>query len=296
MRIVKTARAAAQRMLSPSVLSRLRRYRQGTVRGLSVYRSHLAGMRSLEIGGPSGILGDEGPLPIYQVLAALDNCLYSAHTIWTGEVQEGGTFKYHPNKPPGNQIICEASDLKPIMNSAYDCVIASHCLEHVANPFRALGEWRRVLKENGLLLLLLPHRDGTFDWRRPATTLAHMIEDHVNGVGEDDLTHLPEVLALHDLEKDVAAGTKEQFRQRCLDNHSNRAMHQHVFDTMTALQTVNHANFNIICVDSLKPYHIIILARRCEGPANNVRFMEKGAEHWRHSPFPADRLHSKVVG
>jgi SAM-dependent methyltransferase len=292
MQIVKTARAAARKILGPRVLNQVRRYRQGTVHGLSEYRSHLSGKQGLEIGGPSGILGDEGPLPVYDALESLDNCLYSADTIWTGEVHEGGTFKYHPQKPPGNQIICEAADLKPVKDSSYDCVVASHCLEHVANPLRALSEWRRVLKKDGLMLLLLPHRDGTFDWRRPLTTLEHMIADHANRVGEDDLTHLPEVLALHDLEKDIKAGTKEQFRQRCLENYSNRAMHQHVFDTLTALQTIDHANFSIIRVDNLKPYHIIVLATRGERSVDNRRFLEKHAEHWRRSPFPSDHVHA----
>ena len=119
-----------------------------------------------------------------------------------------------------------------------------------------------------------------------------MIADHANRVGEDDLTHLPEVLALHDLEKDIKAGTKEQFRQRCLENYSNRAMHQHVFDTLTALQTIDHANFSIIRVDNLKPYHIIVLATRGERSVDNRRFLEKHAEHWRRSPFPSDHVHA----
>lgn len=207
-------------------------------------------------------------------------------------MREGGSFKYHPDKPPGNQIICEAADLKPVKDSSYDCLLASHCLEHVANPLRALSEWRRVLKEDGLMLLLLPHRDGTFDWRRPATKLEHMIADHANQVGEDDLTHLPEILALHDLEKDIKAGTREQFRQRCLNNYSNRAMHQHVFDTRTALQIVDYAKFKIIRVDNLNPYHIIILASRSDGSVDNIRFFEKHAEHLRRSPFPSDQLHA----
>jgi len=58
--------------------------------------------------------------------------------------------------------------------------------------------------------------------------------DYANNVGEDDLTHLPEILALHDLSRDEAAGTPEQFHQRCLDNISKRAIHHHVFDTHTA--------------------------------------------------------------
>lgn len=51
------------------------------------------------------------------------------------------------------------------------------------------------------------------------------------GIGEEDLTHLPEILDLHDLSKDESAGTKEQFRKRCRGNHLNHAIHQHVSDT-----------------------------------------------------------------
>lgn len=282
-------RRAVGKVLGRRVVHGVRKYREGKVRGLDVYRSSLANTRGLEIGGPSGIFGDEGPLPVYGVLSSLDNCLYSTQTIWTGVVQVGNTFKYHPRKAQGNQIFCEATDLNAVADFTYDCVLASHCLEHVANPFRALSEWRRVVRKDGMLLLLLPHRDGTFDWRRPVTTLAHMVEDYTNEVGEDDRTHLSEVLELHDLTKDVAAGTEEQFHQRCLANYSNRAMHQHVFDTLTALQAVDCANFEIIRVDNLKPYHIIILARRTEGVPENKLFLEKGAEHWRRSPFPSDR-------
>lgn len=94
-----------------------------------------------------------------------------------------------------------------IEDGSYDCVIASHCLEHIANPIKALREWRRVLRSNELLLLILPHRDHTFDWRRPATTIEHMKSDYEDDVSESDMTHLDEVLSLHDLSRDPGAGT-----------------------------------------------------------------------------------------
>ena len=170
------------------------------------YLVRLAGKRAVEIGGPSDIFRDEGALPVYGVAWSVDNCLYSHQTIWTEKVVPGQTFKYHSGKPPGIQYVCEATELKPIPDRSYDCVLASHCLEHVANPLRALAEWKRVLKNGGLLLLVLPHKDGTFDWRRPVTALTHMVEDYEKQIGEDDLTHLSEILALHDLEKDEPAG------------------------------------------------------------------------------------------
>ena len=291
MRIREHVRATAKALLGPEATKRLGRYlrKSKPLPTAKVYRDFLVGKQGLELGGPSGILSDEGFLPVYRYLKSLDNCLYSSSTIWTGNVSEGGTFEFHPSKAKGNQIICEASDLAPISNETYECVLASHCLEHVANPLRALGEWMRVLRPDGLLLLILPHREGTFDWRRPVTTLEHMISDRENNVGENDLTHLAEILELHDLSRDKAAGSMEQFRQRCMDNYSKRAMHHHVFDTLSTIRMLDYCNFQILRVDNVKPYHIVILARRWQTYPDNAEFLGPKAEYRRTSPFLADR-------
>jgi len=251
------------------------------------------GKKALEVGGPSQIFADGGLLPIYQVLATADNCLFAERTIWTRAVQSGGTaFEFHPRKAPGTQLICEASDLTAIPDSTYESVLASHCLEHVANPLRALQEWKRVLVEQGLLLLVLPHKDGTFDWRRPVTPLEHMIHDHERNTNEDDLTHLPEVLALHDLEKDPPAGSPDQFKERCLANRTNRAMHHHVFDTRTAVMLVDRAGFRVKHAVALEPLHIVLVAAKAAGHIDNSRFMHPGATFLRRSPFPSDQRYS----
>jgi hypothetical protein len=290
MQIVKTAKAVARNILGPGLTELARRPLRPRLRSLAAYRSALRSKQGLEIGGPSAVLAEGGDIAIYDVLESLDNCLYAENTIWEGEVREGNTFLYHPGKPPGTQIISEATDLESVEEHRYQCVLACHCLEHIANPLRALKEWKRVLKHDGLLLLVLPHKDGTFDWRRPVTPLSHMIADFEKAVGEEDLTHLPEILELHDLSKDVAAGTKEQFHQRCLKNPINRAMHHHVFDTRAAVAMVDHAGFNILRVDQLKPFHIIILASPGDGRrVENGRFMEPGGKRWSLSPFPSDQ-------
>ena len=72
----------------------------------------------------------------------------------------------------------------------------SHCIEHIANPLKAISEWKRILKDNGLILLIVPHKDKTFDHNRPITSLSHLIEDMKTDVQEDDSTHLPEILEL----------------------------------------------------------------------------------------------------
>jgi SAM-dependent methyltransferase len=293
--IARTIRTAAKSILGPQGIALVRRVRT-LFSPASEYRAHLRSKKGLEIGGPSEMLADAGPLPVYEVLGSLDNCLYSGTTIWTGAVPDGTFFRYHPQKPPGTQIISDATDLHVIPNAAYQCVISCHCLEHVANPLRALAEWKRVLTDDGVLLLILPHRDGTFDWRRQPTTLQHMIEDYERHTGEDDLTHLPEIVEFHDLTLDPGVGTVEQFRQRSLANHMHRALHHHVFDTMAALKLVDYAGFQIVRIDNLKPCHIIILASRAQGAIDNRLFLETGREHWRRSPFPSDHCYANVNG
>lgn len=289
MRISAQARSLVRRLLGPRVLKLVRGARRPRVRNLNLYRSLLAGKRGLEIGGPSEVFGDEGALPIYSVVEGLNNCLFSGHTIWEGKVREGRTYTFHPSKQPGLQFISEGTTLQSVSDSSYDCVLSSHSLEHMANPLRALAEWKRILHKEGLLLLVLPHKEGTFDWRRPTTSLAHLMEDFENNTGEGDLTHLPEILHLHDLEKDKAAGSMEQFRARCSDNFSNRAMHHHVFDTASAVVMLDKAAFQVICVDAVNPCHIILLSRRSEVVPDNSTFLAGTAEYHRHSPFLIDR-------
>jgi SAM-dependent methyltransferase len=281
-----------KKMLGARGVALLRRCLHRNAPDLDKYRARLAGKKALEIGGPSGLFSDEGCLPIYSVLASADNCLFSDQTIWTGKIDDGRSFQYHPAKTPGLQFVCDGTDLQQIPDAHYEAVLASHCLEHIANPLRALEEWKRVLSNDGRLLLILPHKDGTFDWRRPTTAIEHMIEDYKANVAEDDLTHVPEILELHDLEKDLAAGSPNEFQQRCLDNKRTRAMHHHVFDTRTAARVVDYAGFQLIQVAAVKPFHIIILAAKSESPKDNSRFLQADADSYRRSAFASDRAPS----
>jgi SAM-dependent methyltransferase len=288
MGIREHVRATARKVLGVQTTKRLGRYFRKTLPDARSYCDLLRGRQGLEIGGPSNGFSDEGFLPVYQYLNGLDNCLYASDTIWAGRVAEGGTFAFHPSKAMGNQIVCEASDLAPIANESYDCVLACHCLEHLANPLRALNDWKRVLRPNGLLLLILPHREGTFDWRRPVTTLEHLIADRINDTQETDLTHLPEILELHDLTRDSLAGSKEQFRERCLNNFTKRAMHHHVFNTTSAIRMLDHCGLKILRTSNMKPYHIVLLAERIGIQPDNSIFLDASAAYRLTSPFVGD--------
>jgi len=42
-------------------------------------------------------------------------------------------------------------------NNSQDYIFSSHCMEHLARPFKALREFKKVLKHNGIIFLYLPH-------------------------------------------------------------------------------------------------------------------------------------------
>lgn len=241
--VIKLSQAHGAGYLFKRVYSRITNEKIDNYQTISTYFKDKSG---LEVGGPSGIFRDRGFIPVYKLITGLDGCNFSATTIWEGDIQGGETYDYDARKKKGVQYILEAVDLKPIPDAKYDFVISSNCLEHVANPIKALKEWTRVLKKGGVLLLILPNKDYCFDHNRPVTTLAHVVDDYNKNIGEDDLTHVDEVLALHDLSMDLPAGNKEQFKARLMDNYRNRAMHHHVFDVALLKEIFNYMGLEVL--------------------------------------------------
>jgi SAM-dependent methyltransferase len=228
--------------------------------GFRRHRSLFQERKGLEIGGPSKIFADLGEFPVYRLAASVDNCNFSTTTVWEGEIVEGETFAFHHKRKPGRQFVAEATALPQIPSNSYDFVLSSHTIEHTANPLRALQEWRRVLKPQGTLVLVVPDKNWTFDHRRPVTPLAHLIADYENGTKEDDLTHLPEILKLHDLRRDRRAGSYEAFKARSEKNAENRCFHHHVFDRDSAVAMTEVASYRVLSAETLRPNHIIIIA------------------------------------
>jgi SAM-dependent methyltransferase len=231
---------------------------QGRVKGFDLYQKHVHGKRGLEIGGPSGIFGKDAPLPIYNLIEALDNCDFSKATVWVNHAE---TFVFNDQKSPGTTIFCDGSALVSVPDDSYDLVLSAHNLEHFANPVKALKEWKRVLSPAGILVLVLPHYKETFDHQRKQTTVDHMFEDFRLETGEDDLTHLNEILQNHDLNRDKGSGSREYFNQRSLENFSNRCLHHHVFDEENSRELLERAGFKVLSIELAAPFHICILAQ-----------------------------------
>jgi SAM-dependent methyltransferase len=218
----------------------------------------------LELGGPSSLFLRRHALPVYALAARIDNVNYAARTTWES-VEEGLTFRFDESQPPGRQFVGEATDLSYIPAGVYDFVLSSHMLEHTANPLKVMAELRRVLKPMGTFLLVLPDPRRTFDHRRPVTTLSHLVQDFERGTGEDDLTHLPEILELHDLAEDRDAPQEPlEFRDRCLRNPSLRCMHHHVFDKALIRAMLERSGFRVVDFTARSPHELICLGERFE--------------------------------
>lgn len=269
------------------------------VRGLSqiqaesflLLRCLLQDKIGMEIGGASTVFMERGIFPVYPIASRIDNCNFGVETIWEGNIKEGKTFQFNPRKPSGRQYLAEATALGGIPSEAYDFVLSSHVLEHIANPILALAEWIRLLKDEGILVLLLPHKEGTFDHRRPVTTMQHLISDFEVGMAEDDLTHMPEIMALHDLERDSAAGDREAFKNRSLLNFENRCFHHHVFDTHLAVNLADHMGLKIRAVEPILPLHILVVTQKLKSGelVDNSVFTHHSAQYRQSSPFLSDR-------
>ena len=194
-KIIHVLRTKGISGLMSAVYFRLSRLLPVHAKSFHEIESLLHGKNGIEIGGPSQIFTNKGLFPVYPIAGHLDNCNFGGKTVWEGGINEGQTFLFDRHKPAGRQYIVEATAMAGIPSASYDFVLSSHALEHTANPILALSEWIRILKEQGTLVLLLPHKDGTFDHRRPVTTMQHLIADFDSGMAEDDLTHMPEIIA-----------------------------------------------------------------------------------------------------
>jgi SAM-dependent methyltransferase len=225
-------------------------------RDYPVMEPFFTGKYGLEMGGPSPTFCGNRLFPVYDRCRGIDNCNFSGQTIWSATRGTGRRCCF------AKQYVAEATDLTQIPDETYDFLLASHVLEHMANPLRALEEWRRVLVPGGAMLVIVPDQRGTFDHRRAPTSFEHIVADFQNNTTEHDLSHLHEILALHDLALDPGAGSELQFRERCLDNAAIRALHHHVFVPEVLERMFSMVQMRVLSLGTERPFHIVAFAQK----------------------------------
>jgi len=209
------------------------------------YKKIFKGKNGIEIGGPSNYYFKK-KIPIYKVINKLDNVNFSSSSYWEGSNLKTGEYFNYYEKKIGYQYICEATNLYEVGNKYYDFLLSSNCLEHIANPLKAIKEWKRVIKNSGYILIIVPNKKSNFDHKRTFTKFDNILSDFKNNIQENDLSHLDEILRLHDLSKDLAAGNYESFKARSLKNYQNRFLHHHVFNLELLEQSLVFFKFRVL--------------------------------------------------
>jgi len=191
----------------------------------------------IEIGGPSA----SGNF-IYEKSKSIDNVVFSNDTIWYKQQE---VYSYYPGKS-GKVIINDSVDICDIKSETYEFVFSSHCLEHIANPLKAVSEWLRITNVGGYLIIIVPEKSQCFDHMRQTSSFSTLLSQYQKNVGEDDLSTLPEILKNHDLSMDTAAGSFENFTRRSLDNINNRCLHHYVYSPELLKEICSHFNSEFI--------------------------------------------------
>lgn len=222
-------------------------------------QQHLfAGMYGLEIGGPSHVFSKAGPLPVYEIAGRIDNLDFSSNTFWLPGNREE---KFRPSQclEAGSNFYIDTQGLSKMPTRKYDFLVASHVIEHLANPIKSVLEWKRLLKPSGAMILVAPCKHFSYDCDRPTTTISHLVEDYKKDVGEDDLTHLDEVISKHNLKKDRTVSSLAQHVERAKLNHQNRIMHHHVFDLKLLRAMGERCGLRVLESEYILPRHVVCI-------------------------------------
>lgn len=133
-----------------------------------------------------------------------------------------------PGFPKPDMLVdLDLDRLAGITDGSQDFVIASHVIEHLANPLAMLIDVHRVLRSGGLLVLLLPDRHKTLDRQREPTPLSHVVDEYNRDVREVDDAHILDyiigTLRSTGVERNTASASE-------IDLHRRRSVHAHVWD------------------------------------------------------------------
>jgi SAM-dependent methyltransferase len=122
-----------------------------------------------------------------------------------------------------------------------DFVIASHLIEHLPNPLGFLEECQRVLQTNGILYLVVPDKNYTFDRTRDVTPLVHLVEDFKHDTREVDEHHLEDWLRHI---RGTAIPDDPAEKQRVFEWELKRTIHTHVWTWEGVVEFVRHLMLN----------------------------------------------------
>jgi len=182
-------------------------------------------------------------------------CLkYSAKIIDVNIVRE------RFGQPTNSDYLTDATNLYFTKDCEFDFVCSSHVLEHLANPIKALYEWKRVIKEGGIIYCGVPDKRFTFDHRRQRTPLSHLVDDYRRDVDQIDTTHIQDLINNWDGRLDSCWDNRQQLLEHI---HANplSGIHHHVWIKEDVVELFKYVHLEIVYI-ALKGNTIHIVGKK----------------------------------
>jgi SAM-dependent methyltransferase len=170
-------------------------------------------------------------------------------------------------------VLDDGEKLSVFPLESQDFIIASHFLEHLQNPIKAIKNHLSRLKLGGILYYIIPDKRKTFDIERNITSFEHILKDYKKGPQTSYESHMCEWV---DLVKHIPKKEQKTEMQRLMA--MNFAIHFHVWDMDSFYDFLNKTN------DFLdKPFTI------CEYVNNNtenIAILQKvKSDNYYHDPY-----------
>ncbi len=199
-----------------------------------IVHQYLDGLNGIEIGGsthnPFGLDKTGG-------YANLDYTTNHAPEKWFAQ-----------GFPVAKVNIVSLGDDLPFKDSALDYVVSSHVIEHFFDPIKAIKEWLRVVKKDGFVIMIVPHKERTFDVNKLETDYEELLKRHSGEI------QIQDYIEQHDKTHDKTS--IKSFNHKLIKNKelSNDAIryttddHHHwcIWRTEDFLELCKVSNFNVV--------------------------------------------------
>lgn len=133
--------------------------------------------------------------------------------------------------------VCRTDSYNDVVSETFDVLIANHVLEHVDHAVRWLRMARTLIRDGGILFIVLPDKKNSFDRFRPDTPLSHLLFEHLAPAQDVSSIHHFETVLYYDRiyigeENDPATRLDVEKLSKGIAS-SHPGIHRHVFQYET---------------------------------------------------------------
>jgi len=211
----------------------------------------IKGKRILEIGGPS--LNNYWIPKFYELSEYTDVINFSDDnniSLYTGCIpasKGAANSDYNDNLNIRNfykLVINDSYEYLNLLENDYDIILTCHVLEHQANPIKQLLLWKKLLKDDGIFIHILPNKNISADCNRPITDFNKLLFNYDNNILEDDISEIDNIIKYKNNDPTKIPGITNIDNLIFLKNNpeiilKTQPIHHHVYDFNLLEQLAN---------------------------------------------------------